>query len=317
MKIEPPVRTLIIARDMMGDLVNTTGAVASLRKSFPKVDFSLEGGAAARDLFLDLPILFRPRRGGLPEKIRRVLRLRRHRFQAAIILDDGHQHARIARWAGIGVVYGIHRGKPELFTAAVPFDPQGHDLFDSERNLLELLGAGEIDLRPRIALTKEDEERGAALFESLGKPEILLHVGASDYRKNWPDASWKELIERLPGRRLAAIGGPGEAPERFGIPSPVSPPSLREYAALLRHVDRVVTPDTGAAHLSAAMGTPTTVLYGPTDPARFHPWDNGNQVLIRKESRCEHYGHGCAFNTNGQCPQTCMTAIQPKDVPVD
>lgn len=316
MKIELPRQTLIISRDMMGDLVNTTGAVRCLREAFPQVDFTIEGGGAACDLFWDLPVLFRPRRGGLPAKIRRVLRLRRLRVEAAVIFDDGHQHARITRLAGIRSVYGVHRGKPELFTNSVAFDPEGHDLFDSEVALLRLLGVSAPDVRPSIRLQPEDQARGERLFEELGRPEILLHVGASDYRKNWPDESWLGLIERSKGRRVAAIAGPGEDATRFGVPCPASAPALREYAVLLGHVHRLVTPDTGAAHLAAAMGTATTVLYGPTDPKRFHPWNNGNQALIRKEDRCAHYGHGCAFAKEGRCPQTCMRAISPEDVPV-
>jgi len=305
---------LIIARDMMGDLVNTTGAVAVLRESFPETEFTIEGGAAIEDLFWEMARQFRPRGGGLMARFQRIRRLRRGKFEACLILDDGHSHARIARLAGIPIICGVHRGKPELFSESIPFDEAGHDLFDSLRGVLALVGLPNADVKPRLALRDSDIEAGETHFKKLGEPQVLLHVGASDYRKNWPDERWREFISTIKNHyRLAAVAGPGEDAARFGIPSPSDGPKLLAYAALMGLVERVVTPDTGAAHLAAAMGVPTTVLYGPTDPARFHPWDNGNQELIRRETACVHYGHGCSFKENGRCPQTCMRAISAKD----
>ncbi len=309
MRVELANRTLLVARDMMGDLVNTTGAVATLRAEYPETEFVLEGGAAALELFPEIEVWRRARNAGLPGRLKRASQWRNGRFGACVILDDSHTAAHLARWAGIPQIYGVHRGKPKLFTQSVAFDESGHDLFDSLRNLLTLLGIPDPDVKPRIHPRRIDLEAAEALFVELGEPRVLLHVGASDYRKNWPDSRWFELVHRLEGTKAAAIAGPGEDCGRFGLPHPPGPLSLMEYAALLQKVERLITPDTGAAHLAGAVGTATTVLYGPTDPARFHPWNNDNQNLIRRETACAHYGHGCAFQQDGRCSQACMAAI--------
>jgi ADP-heptose:LPS heptosyltransferase len=46
---------------------------------------------------------------------------------------------------------------------------------------------------------------------------------------------------------------------------------IRRVAALLQHVDLVVSNDTGIMHVAAAVGTPVLSLFGPTDPAQWAP----------------------------------------------
>lgn len=289
---------------MLGDLINATGAVAALTDRFASTTFVLEGGAAAPELgFPVSEVWTRPRGGGIIERGRRIMAYRARMFDAAIVLDDGHQHARLARLAGIKQVYGIHRGKPELFTESVPFVEDAHDVFGQLDRLLLLFGLGDADLRPRVPVEASD------LFDRLGQPEVLVHPGASDPKKTWPDERWDALFSELKGAfRVAAVGGPGETPERFGVPSSVGP-GIAAYAGLLSRVGVLVTPDTGPAHLAAAVGVPTVVLYGPTQPTRFHPWPNGNQVLLSEDRGCRHYGAGCAHLAGGVCTHRCTLAV--------
>jgi ADP-heptose:LPS heptosyltransferase len=42
--------------------------------------------------------------------------------------------------------------------------------------------------------------------------------------------------------------------------------------------------DTGAMHLATAVRTPVVAVFGPSDPARFGPWDpSGRSVTIRSQ----------------------------------
>lgn len=300
---------------MLGDLVNTTGTVRSLAEFYSGTHFTLEGGPIADQIgFAAHEVWTRPRHSGIAGRLKRITRWRREKFDACIVLDDGHTHARLARLAGIPVIYGIHRGKPELFTKAVAFDPDAHDVFDQHRNLLGMLGVPNPDLRPILIPSSENISCAEKLFKDLGQPEILIHPGASDMSKTWPDERWSSLFDLLAERRIAVIGGPGENAFRFALPAPDRPPAILEYAALLSKVKLLITPDTGPAHLAAAMGTPTVVIYGPTDPRHFHPWANGNQTLLYKDMGCRHYGIGCAHKRDGICPQSCTQAISPEDV---
>jgi ADP-heptose:LPS heptosyltransferase len=47
---------------------------------------------------------------------------------------------------------------------------------------------------------------------------------------------------------------------------------LRQVGALLARMDLCVGVDSGLPHLAASHGVPVVALFGPTDPAQWHPW---------------------------------------------
>ena len=119
----------------------------------------------------------------------------------------------------------------------------------------------------------------AALAET-----VALHPGSGSPRKNWPAERWREVGERLraQGRRLLLVGG--EADERAlaalaGLtPLVARALPLPTLAALLGGCAAYYGHDTGISHLAAATGVPSTLLFGPTDPAVWAP--QGAQVRV-------------------------------------
>ncbi len=59
--------------------------------------------------------------------------------------------------------------------------------------------------------------------------------------------------------------------------------NLAEATAILSVCDLLVSNDTGPAHISAALGTKTLVIFGPTNPQTTQPW---NSQIIRKDVEC-------------------------------
>lgn len=120
-----------------------------------------------------------------------------------------------------------------------------------------------------------------ALREVGGSGEdayTVLHVGSGSPAKCWPLERFESLaaavaapavfvlghveVERLGDRVVAGLAG------RW--PTLVCP-SLAVLAGVLAGAARFVGNDSGAAHLAAAVGAPTLVLFGPSDPAHFSP----------------------------------------------
>ncbi len=133
----------------------------------------------------------------------------------------------------------------------------------------------------------------AGIIESLGKSgllprmydatgPILLHPGSGSAKKNWPMNCWLELAGRLrkEGRRVRIILGEVER-ERMDSQAVAAfeevadvqrPADLSELLFLLRGAGGYIGHDTGPTHLAAAIGLPTTVLFGPaSDPAVWAP----------------------------------------------
>lgn len=318
----PPKRIIVLARDFIGDVVNTTGAIRRVIERFPDAQITVEVGRAGAAIVERIPgvaeVWPREKHQGLGGKVAVANRIRRGRFDLGIIFDDSNEMIRILRLAGVPLRVGARKTKHfEWFTASVPFTKSGHDLFDTLRGVLSLLGAGE-DIQPIIDITPEEWARAAHIVsEAFGerRPRIGIHPGASTIEKQWPVEKYCELAERL--GHVLVLYGPGEealAQQVRGAKLPVKL-SLFEYAAVAGELDVLITNDTGPAHLAAAMGTRQIVVYGPTLPERFQPW--GDQTIaIRQPNNCDYYAGLCEARGAGArtCDRRCLQRVGVEEV---
>lgn len=160
---------------------------------------------------------------------------------------------------------------------------------------------------PTVWLPQDDaqDRRIAQLVERQGLRSgeliVAVHPWTSNPRKQWSLPRMREVMERLrrlPGVRLAVIGG---AEERTASARLLAPPvaglaeseplawdlvgrlSLKELAALLRRVRLLLSNDSGPMHVAAAVGTPVVALFGTADPGshprRWGPWGEGHTVI--------------------------------------
>ena len=121
-----------------------------------------------------------------------------------------------------------------------------------------------------------------SLRERLGPPRrfIALHPGSGSAHKNWPAVRWKELCSRLP-TPLLLVSGEADPPLALTGPGILQARSwpLSTLGAALRLASLYLGHDTGVSHLAASVGTPSLLLFGPTDPAIWAPPDPCVQVL--------------------------------------
>jgi heptosyltransferase-2 len=83
---------------------------------------------------------------------------------------------------------------------------------------------------------------------------------------------------------------------------------LAQAVSVLSLVDLLVTNDTGPAHIASALGRPTLVIFGPTNPLTTRPFSSMAEIVRRPPV--------CAPCMLRDCPidHRCMTAISPDDV---
>jgi len=145
---------------------------------------------------------------------------------------------------------------------------------------------------------------------------VAVHPGASAPARTWPPERWAEAVAALvrAGERVVVTGGPGErALTRLvaaaGAVDLGGRTTLRELAAVLASASVVVAPNTGAAHLAAAVGTPVVSLFAPVVPAaRWAPYRVpavilGDQAAPCRGSRariCPIPGHPCLSSVRAE-----------------
>jgi heptosyltransferase-2 len=150
---------------------------------------------------------------------------------------------------------------------------------------LQRLAIFESDPVPRLRCAEgAEEEAGAPRMAP-----VALHPGSGSERKNWPEARWPELMERLlrEGRELLLVGGEAEGDrlQRLRAQFPGAPVQeafrcpLVELAVRLPRCALLVGHDSGISHLAAAVGIPVLALWGETLEAVWRPRGERVQLL--------------------------------------
>jgi len=146
---------------------------------------------------------------------------------------------------------------------------------------LERLAIFDADPVPRLTLNSQPSTLN----------QLALHPGSGSERKNWPEARWAELLQRLLQTTqfdLLLTGGEAEG-ERLQRLAAALPPTrtrvaqslpLPELARKLQLCLAFIGHDSGISHLSAAVGLPGVVLWGDTAEEVWRP-PHKNVVILR------------------------------------
>jgi ADP-heptose:LPS heptosyltransferase len=118
---------------------------------------------------------------------------------------------------------------------------------------------------------------------------LVVHPGSGSPAKNWPADRFADIVERLRdahGIPALLLAGPadGEVVERLQgrltRPVPVlADRALLALAEIVRAARAYLGNDSGLSHLAGMVGTPTLVLFGPTEPALWTPLGERIRVL--------------------------------------
>lgn len=129
-------------------------------------------------------------------------------------------------------------------------------------------------------------------------PTMALHPGSGSPAKNWPPEHWLALAEQLLQEddiHLAIAGGEADAEALRVLRRLHGHPRvafwenlpLPELAARLAAVRFYLGHDTGVSHLAAVVGTPSLLLFGPTEPGVWAPPHEHVRILRAPQGRLE------------------------------
>ncbi|MFN9922342.1 MAG: glycosyltransferase family 9 protein [Acidobacteriota bacterium] len=311
------MKILVRATNWLGDAIMSVPALAALRRAHPHAHITILGpawlaGLYGAESFCDETIVY-PR--SLTDKLR-LARSLRHRFDLAILLQNAFEAAAFAFLSRIPRRIGFSTDRRGfLLTQSFPPVPlTRHERF---YYLELLLAAGLIPAYPPEAPISLQG------FDTPRLPRLGISPGAAfGSAKRWyPDrfAAAAIAIAREKNFSVALFGSPEEAPivaevERLihaaAIPVEnfAGRTSLRDFIQLVASCSLMLTNDSGAMHVSYAVGTPSLTIFGPTDHIGTGPVGPHARIL-RQPVDCSP----CKLR---ECPidHRCMSAISPAQV---
>jgi heptosyltransferase III len=112
----------------------------------------------------------------------------------------------------------------------------------------------------------------------------VLHPFASTPEKTWPAARFCELARYLQLWKIEPIflAAPNDNVAPFAAHEIVAG-SLTDAKSLISGAAVFIGNDSGPAHMAAAFGIPTVVLFGPSRPAIWGPWRTESEIVTAPE----------------------------------
>jgi len=327
-----PRRILILRALQVGDMICSVPALRALRAALPEARIVLLGLGWARTFaarlasYLDGFIEF-PGYPGFPEQLPEIRRIpellqsiQASEFDLAIQM---HGNGLVSnpllmllgarRSAGF-YVPGQYCPDPERF---LPYPAEEHEVRRLLR-LVEFLGCASRGEHLEFPLTGEDHGELAAIEEARGLEAgrfVCVHPGARSPARRWNAEGFAATADAMAaqGLRVVLTGSAAEAGLTQAVAGRMRAPALNlalhprftlgALAALLSRARLLVSNDTGAAHLAAALRIPSVVVFTASDPKRWAPLDRARHevVLAPVDCRpCVHdkcpIGHPCAHH---------------------
>jgi heptosyltransferase-2 len=335
------MKILVRGTNWVGDAVMSVPALKALRHAFPDAFISLHTRSWAEGLFQDADFIndivtYDRHKWVIKDVIDNSRFLRNDSYDLAVLFPNSFESALTTLLTKIPRRFGYNKDLRGLLLTdpiAVPeWKGRRHEVYyylnliaEVERRVLgsrTVESMGEPDISVDVSFERLAEAR--QMLRSKGITErntiVALGIGSQNSRaKRWPAERYAALADRLTGEIDASVilvGSEEDSDAAAKVVQHATLPvcdltgktPLSEAVAILAISDLLVANDMGLAHVAAAVGTPTIVIFGPTKHETTRPFSM-NALVVRKDVECSP----CMLR---DCPidHRCMTGISVDEV---
>lgn len=333
------MKILVRGTNWIGDTVMTVPALTELRRAFPGAHITLHARPAAAEVLQDagfvdeiIPIGGRSKAGSIFSQTRQI---REGKFDLGITFTNSPESAAVQWLARVPVRFGYATQRRSKFLTdaiEVPeWKNERHEVYYYlsliESVKTKILGADAVaETDPALILNVSAEKLAAAAgkLSELGvdrtRPLVALGIGSTNSRaKRWPADRYAALADRLAletSAQILLVGSNGDKEvaaevKRLATATMIDicgQTSVGEAMAILGQADLLISNDMGLAHVAPAVGTPTIVIFGPTNDVTTRPFSQNAEII-------RHFVD-CAPCMLRDCPidHRCMTGVSVDEV---
>ncbi len=314
----PDLKILVFKVNQLGDNVVFLPVVQALHSRHPGWELVLLTTPVAAPLYEGVRTILTPKDAfnnawKKPWKLAELfLRLRKEKADASLIADDQSNVAHLlALLAGGAVRVGTRRPFIKLkksVTHAVRIEaPERVATLNWETGRTLALALGDADWPARPPAPDLGHLLGDVV-PAAGR--VIIHPGASKPYQRWFPERFAQLADRLAERSEVFWIDEAGGVELSPAVKRVSPASLKEFVRLLGSASLFVGNNSGPMHLASALGRPSVILNGPSNPAWDPFWHSERFLMLRDGSLpclpCDPFPQGRGGCTNFARPMACM-----------
>lgn len=322
-------RVLVIRLRSIGDTVLATPSLIALKRFVPeaRVDILLEDWVApVLDGFDAVDTVVTVGKSAAARS-RAARQIRRSEYDVVFNLHGGTTATFFARASGAAhrVGYSHYRYGflyNHLLSSSADF--WSREATHSAEQQLALLGFAGVPVadRPRsrlciterslVSLEKKFYTGTRTTLGEIGK-FALVHPAAAFRTKQWAEENFAKTADYLneKGFSPVAVAAHGEADVLSRVCAAARIPiitfddlSLPEITALASRASLFIGNDSGIAHIAAAVGTPSVVIFGSSNVDHWRPWTDAPNEIVRSRLACQPCaGYECAEYGEPRCIQ--------------
>jgi ADP-heptose:LPS heptosyltransferase len=271
-------RVAIVRLRSLGDCVLTTPAIAVLKSARPDLKIGVVAEPVFSTVFEGNPLVNQilPPNWPAVRKFGSTLCVNLHggtRSQWMTALSGARWRAGFAHYKSTLAyniripraqrILGVNRTVHTAEHLASAFFAMGAPLSDIPRGQLFTDGKAPAEVKGRYA---------------------VLHPFASTAEKTWPSERFCEVARFLKLWHIEPVflAGPNDYAGAFTAHT-VAQGTLREAKALISKATVFIGNDSGPAHMAAAFGIPSIVMFSSTNPAIWGPWRTESEIIVARE----------------------------------
>lgn len=302
-------RVLFVRLRSIGDTVLATPSFYALRRLLPgaRIDVLLEDWVAPLlEGSPEVDHVVTVRRKSKSSRLSVARSLRAEKYDVVYNLHGGSTAALLTRATGARHRVGYaDYAYASLHNHAAPPSSElwGRAKTHSAEQQLALLGWTGVPVTDRpathLAVTHAAAASAARRLREMGLDEgnafVLVHPAAAFETKTWAAEKFGRVVEHLAARGLAsvAVAGPCESGVLEEVRAHTRAPlasftdlSLPELTAVASRAALFIGNDSGVAHVAAAVGVPSVVVFGSSNVAHWRPWSKVAAEVVREEMPC-------------------------------
>ena len=299
----------------IGDIVLSTIIIENLISFFPEVKIDYLTESFAKDAVENNPLINKVltmERTEFPLKV--AYRIRKEKYNLILDLWSNPRSAQITFLAGVKYRVGFgYRGRKYAYNILATSERGVHH--SAEHNL-ELLNALSIPIKSKnihFYVSQEDDNFGKEFIKENFPANIYIIgiIPSGGWQSKRCDAAkWVEICNAISGKfksKFLILWGPGDEHDADYIKKHLTElcelapeTSVKRMSGLIKNCDLIIANDSGPMHISAAIGTPTLGLFGPTDPKSHKPYSENSDYVINENLFCRVcnlqdciYNHEC------------------------
>lgn len=318
-------RVLVRCPNWLGDTVMSVPTLRALRAALPAAEIwaigpwveSILEAEPAVDRLIGAP-------RGWPARWRLAQELARSGMDVALLLPNSFDAALFARLARVPRRIGYAGdSRSWLLTDPVRHRPGWRHQVGEYLALLAPLGVAPSSAAPELVIAAGRRDEAQRLLATVGVSPGDRAVGIQLGAAFGPSKLWS--ADRLAGLATALgsdgvpvvfLGDPGARRALGAVEAAMGRPVAhlvgRDHPALLpallAALAVLVSPDSGPAHVGAAVGVPVVTLFGPTDPRLTAPRGPRSRPLWRPPPCAPCFRQACPIDLR------CLTAITEEEV---